>query len=189
MKAFQIFEGQLHSPYFIFIECGGRYTDEELLDLLGIDGYVANPEPTFHERSLAITDDGRWTHVADDWSYSLWHSKKIRGLVAELGKVHNIFTCSVGDSDQSFDFAYYHASILRRRYVVDDRHYQGGSVTENYGTPLPGEDEALRDPSEMCKIMKIAASLGIQIDYTKLALRCYAKPGERRSILDRVLGR
>src|SRR5687768_2423805 len=107
MTAHQIIGGILHAPFFIFIEGGQRYSDKQLLELLDLRGYQPCEAPSIHSRSLAITEDARWTHIADDWFYTLWHSRTIRARIAELGQTHEIFTCSVGDSDHSFNFEYF----------------------------------------------------------------------------------
>ena len=44
--------------------------------------------------------------VADDWHYTLWHMPSTRPALQALGRGCDVFACSVGDCDRSFDFAY-----------------------------------------------------------------------------------
>jgi hypothetical protein len=90
---------------------------------------------------------------------------------------HDVFACSVGDCDRSFDFVYYRGSRLVRKYVVADPDFRGGVVVEDVGRPLPGEWAAFRQAGELSIVLGIAASLGIKTDYTERDVRVYAQPG------------
>ncbi|MGY8769890.1 MAG: hypothetical protein ACKVH8_15845 [Pirellulales bacterium] len=132
------------------------------------------PKPGLY---TVLADDGEWTMLADSWHYTLWHRNSTRIAIEELATMYDVFTCSVGDSDESFDFLYYENEILIRKFVVEDPNYNGGSVTENYGSPLPRESEILASNSDQLKmVLKIARSLGIKTDYTEDELRIYVSP-------------
>lgn len=186
----------IHAPYFIFIDGGTVYRDDEVMALLGIEGFAPATRLEHPNHFLHLTDDGRWLHVVDDWLYTQWHSKGIRERIAKLATRHDIFTCSVGDSDRSFDFEYFRGGVLVRRHVVDDPRYDGGSVTEDFGEPLPGEAAAFGHPDELTRVLAVARSEGVGIDHRPERIRSFTKPYEglsrlqpRPSLLRRLLGR
>ena len=49
-------------------------------------------------------------------------------------------------------------------------------MVENFGEPLPGELVAFREADELDIVLKVAASLGIRVDYTKRDIRVYKPP-------------
>lgn len=171
--------GELHSPYFIFLRCAGRHSDAELLHRFGLSRFRrTNAGPRFSSYVI-LADDGQWTLIADDWHYTLWHMPSTRPTLAALGEACDVFACSVGDCDLSFDFVYYHDSRLARRYVVEDPHFQGGAVVEDFGKPLPGESTAFKQSDHLKICLGIAASLGIKTDYTEGDIRVYAPFNQR----------
>lgn len=167
-------EGKLHAPYFVFLRCTGRYSDEDLLDRFGLLSYRPTRSVRRHGPYAILADDGEWTMIADDWYYTLWHLKTTRPALEVLAESCDVFACSVGDCDHSFDFVYYRDSHLVRRYVVADPDFRGGSIVENVGEPLPGESTAFEQTDEMNIVLNIAASLGIKIDYSDRDIRVYA---------------
>jgi hypothetical protein len=179
-KSSLIFHGELHAPYFIFLRCPDRYSGAELLRRFGLSDYRPCEGVPGLGRYAILADDGRWTLIADDWYYTLWHMRSTRPTLAALGKECDVFACSVGDCDRSFDFVYYRDSRLVRKYVVEDPHFQGGVVVEDIGEPLPGEAAAFAHSDELKIVLDIAASLDIKTEYTEQDLRLYAEPGPYR---------
>ena len=170
-------DGELHAPHFIFLRCGGRYSDTDLLCRFGLPTYRPTKAAPRIGPYAVLADDGQWTMIADDWYYTLWHMPSTRPTLAALGESVDVFACSVGDCDRSFDFVYYRASYLIRKYVVADPDFRGGVVVENLGRPLPGEWAAFEQAGELRIVLGIAASLGIKTDYTEQDIRVYAPPG------------
>jgi len=196
MKPLHITGGHIHAPYFIFIDGGTIYGDEEVMALLGIEGFSPASHLEAPNHFLHITDDGRWLHIVDDWLYTQWHSKTIRDRIAKLASKHDIFTCSVGDADYSFDFDFYQGGFLVRRYVVEDPNYDGRSVSEDFGQPLPGEAAAFEHADLAMRVLDVARSVGVTIDHSPECIRSFTKPYERPSRLhsksslwQRLLGR
>ena len=165
--------GGLHTPYLIFLRCDGKYSDRELLNQFGLNTYRPTKAAQPFTNYAILAHDGEWTLIADDWHYTLWHMPSTRPTLATLGQTFDVFACSVGDSDHSYDFVYYRGSRLVRKYVVDDSHYRGGVVVENFGEPLPGESTAFKHSDELKIVLGIAASLGIKTDYTERDCRVY----------------
>lgn len=167
----------LRSPYFIFIRCAGQYDDIELLHQLGIHGFVRDSEPT-GKLCVFVTEDKQWTHVADDWFYTLWHGRhtpaRFEGIQT-LARKHDIFTCSVGDVDESFDFVYYSGGRLMREYVVEDPDFKGGKVVQDMGPLLPNEEKSLKEPDPLKRVLGIAQSLGIDTQHRRDQIRTYSK--------------
>jgi hypothetical protein len=166
--------GKLHTPFYVFIRSAGAYSDADLLRHFGLSAYRRTTAPLQLGRYAILADDGPWTMIADDWYYTLWHTPSTRPAIAALGERHDVFACSVGDCDHSFDFDCYRDGRLARRYVVVDPDFQRGRVVENVGAPLPGEATAFALPGELQTVLEIARSLGIKTEYAEDELRVYA---------------
>jgi hypothetical protein len=108
----------------------------------------------------------------DGWSYALWQSA-IRERIEQLSRAHDIFYCSVGNDDHSFEFVYYEDGRLKRKYIVEDPTYEGGEVVEELGTPLANEALALQEEDELDKVLSVAKSLGIEINHSPANIRTY----------------
>lgn len=173
----RLINGTLHSPFFIFVRCAGQYDDLDLLGQLGLNGYSrAVKVPGRDDKSCVyITSDAQWMHIGDNYFYALWHMPELKQQIKDLATKHDIFTCSVGDCDDSFNFAYYRDGQLVRKYVVSDPHWNGGEVTEDFGPPLPGEEEAMQQKDPLETILSIARSVGIDTRHTPEAVRIYTK--------------
>jgi hypothetical protein len=175
MDAPNLINGTISAPYFIFLRCAGECADDEILRMLDIDGHKRNASPTSGQSHLYLTEDKVWTHVADDWYCSLWHSRRIRPAMARVATRFDVFACSVGDTDQSYDFIYYRNAQLVRKYVVEDPHWRGGKVVEDYGAPLPGENEAHKVHDELHRVLFIASLLGVDLRHKLDSIRIYTK--------------
>ncbi len=186
MNQLRIIEGHIHSPYFIFIKQSKRYTDIEILTLLGIKDFLPTTHIKSTDRVVHITDDGNWTHVIDDWLYTQWHSKSVFNHIEKLAKKHDIFTCSVGDSDSSYDFHYFKNGKLVRRYIYDDPKFDGGFVSEDYGIPIRGEEKALQKCDELNKVLSVAQLVGIEIKHQASQIRSFSKPYSKPSWLQKI---
>ena len=167
--------GSLYASYFIFIKCAGAYSDADMLLRFGLTDYQRVPAPLDFGPYVCLMEDSEWTHIADDWSYTLWHRPSTWETIAEIAKDHDVFACSIGDCDYSWQFVYYRHGRLLRKYVVDDPHYQkGGMLVEDFGIPLEGETEAKKQTDELGTVLTIAASLGIDVAHRTKEIRVYA---------------
>jgi hypothetical protein len=166
--------GELCAPYYIFVQCADRCSDSELLLRFGFANYCPTKSLPWAGRYAILASDSQWKMIADDWRYTLWHMPSTRPALQELAQSYDVFACSVGDCDHSFDFVYYQNSRLVRRYVVADPDFRGGKVVENIGEPLPSEAVAFRETDEMKIVLKVAASIGIRTDYSEHDIRVYA---------------
>ncbi len=169
------------SPYFIFIKEGGKMSDKEILEHLGLNDYkiVADEKERIKEvlykRYLFLTEDNYWTYLMDDWYYTMWHNEEIKNRIKLLSENFEIFTCSVGDCDDSFDFAYFKQGEIIRQYVVKDPKFKGGEVVKDIGNPFPIEKVALRKNDLYEKVMTIAESFGIKMNHEKEKVRIYGR--------------
>jgi hypothetical protein len=169
-------DGRINSPYLICVNADGVLSDVTLLQLFGLLDYERVDPARGLRRHALLADGGGWTVLADDWYYTLWHMPETRPTIASLGASWDVFAGSVGDSDRSFDFAYYQDGRLVRRYVVEDPHYRGGVVIADEGEPLPGEAEALREADEWQKVLGVARAIGVPTAYNERDVRVYAPP-------------
>lgn len=168
--------GKLHSPYFIFLCGNGDLSDRDLLQRFSLPTYDRTASPSAYGPYAILADDGTWNLVADDWRYTLWHMPSTRIAIAELAAHCDVFACSVGDIDHSYDIVYYRNSQLIRKFVVEDRDFKGGSVVENLGKPLLAEQAVFKQPDELQYVLDIASSLGIKTRYCETDLRIYCPP-------------
>jgi hypothetical protein len=102
----------------------------------------------------------------DDWNYTLWSDLGLRELLLELSEDFKVFTCSVGDSDSSFDFRLFISGELVREYVVEDPEFKGGQIVINRGTPLQGEVDSLKQIHIENKILSIARNQDISTNHS-----------------------
>lgn len=178
MSAPLVHDGRLHSAFFIFIRQPHGYSDHDLLARFGLDSYQPTTDLLPRARHAILCDLGSWFMLADDLYYTLWHMKSTRPVIDALGKEHELFACSHGDCDESFDFVHYRNGNLVRKYIVDSPNFNDQVVTVNFGVPLPGE-AALLKVGGVDIGMKLAETLGIRIRYTLDELRCFAPAGPK----------
>ncbi len=168
----RIFHNRLHAPFFIFIKCGDRYSDQELLSLIGAVGYRSRANEREFDFKVHITNYHEWMYVADDWSYTLWHAEETKKHIEHIAKDYDVLTCMIGDTDNSLEVYYYQDGSLKRKYVFDG---WNGELKEDYGAPLQHEEMAFRESDVLEAALKIAAPLGIEINFSKLNVRTYSK--------------
>jgi hypothetical protein len=190
-----LYDGRLHSPFFIFLRHPHQYSDADVLARFKLDSYQRAPHATRHGRHAILCDSGNWLMLADDWHYTLWHMKTTRPAMEALGTSHELYTCMVGDCDRSFDFVHYKQGRLARKYVVASPHFSDRRVVEDFGTPLPGEAALLRNDGYNIGI-ELAETLGIKTRFTMEELRIYvperdakivAAPRDTRAVKARFL--
>lgn len=176
MNSRVIINGTIHSPYFIFLRTVTTYADRDLLQRFGLPEYRSITDPPRLGRHVCITNDDHWTHIADDWFYTLWHMPATRQAIAEIAVHCDVFTCSVGESDESYDFGYYRNGRFVRSYVVDDPQWRGGKVVQDIGQRIHSEWEAKQHKDQLQIVLSIASSLGIDLRHESKHLRFYAPP-------------
>ncbi|MFT5618169.1 MAG: hypothetical protein ACI85I_001400 [Arenicella sp.] len=172
------------APYFIFIKGINEMNDKDVLELLDL-GKGNLVETTEAEDGEYLDDENctyiykcrNWVHIMDSWFYSLYHSQKLRSRIEELGKSYEIFTCSVGDSDRSFDFRYFKNGEKVREYIVDSPNYNDQIVRIDFGSALSSEKEALQKKDESDTVLHIAESLGVQLPKSAEGIKCYKLEG------------
>ncbi|MCE7992995.1 MAG: hypothetical protein HEP71_13485 [Roseivirga sp.] len=171
---------RFYSPFYIFIKGASSLSDHEILARLGLKNFsqIQNksikPLGSPGKCHLYIAEDNHWKQLMDDWQYSLWFDPEIRDRLKVLSKQFDIFSCSVGDIDSSYDFRYYQKGEVIREYVMEDPKMNGGEVVTNLGTPLAGEKAIKKDPLE--KVLHIASLLGIDVQHSSSKIRCYQRP-------------
>ena len=184
----EVANGVLHAPFFIFIKDVGDYSDQQLLELTGASDYqplgVIDPSQVLSYRYICfLRDDAGWTHVIDDWWYSLWHQKCLRGNLVGASEKHTIFACSVGDCDESYGFQLYQAGQIVRDYEVQSPGYSDRIVSVDDGALLDGEEHV-----DKCKddgldiVLAIARSQGIDLNHEAKKIHTYVHPKPRPNL-------
>ena len=170
-----IIDGLPHTPYFVFIKGLIDKSDKEILELLelGNNREVAL-RGDFNDRNcIYLSRDKNWVHIMDNYCYTHRGSQKFSNRVDELGKQYELFTCTVGDSDCSFDFRYFRGGKKIREYIVASPNYNDEVLMVDYGVPLPGESEGLKKADQFERVTYIAGALGIEIAAELKKIRCY----------------
>lgn len=173
--------GTFSSPFFIFIKGVFDLSDIELCAKLGLENYELVTDKAYdsmdhlEKRHLFLTEDEQWTHLMDDWFYTLWYDQEIRERIRVLSFDFDIFCCSVGDIDVSYDFRYYQKGKVVREYVVEDPNFKGPKVVINTGTPLNGEASPWNRGEPETRVLHIASSLGINVKHDLSKIRCYSR--------------
>src|SRR5262245_61293873 len=110
-----LYDGRLHSPFFIFIKHPHGYSDFDILARFQLGSYRRSRATSRLGRRAIMADAGSWTLLADDWYYTLWHLEPTWAAIEELGRSHEVFACSVGECDLSFDYVHYQEGRLKRK--------------------------------------------------------------------------
>ena len=179
----QLIKNSFYTPYFIFIKDNSNLNDEELLKKIELEDYeLVTDKSELHasgnkinKRYLYITEDEKWKHLMDDWLYTLWHDKNVKTRIKNLSKEFEIFCCSIGDCNDSFDFVHYQNGKENREYVVVDPNFNGGQITKEFGRPFEIENIALSKKGQLEKVLLIAQSLGINTNHRLDKVRCYGR--------------
>ncbi len=170
-------DGKPFAPYFIFIKNINEKSDGEILELLELE----HCELFDYGDYVHISQDANWVHVIDNDAYQLWYSQKLTNRIEELGKEYEIFTCSVGEPDLSFDFRYFRDGKKIREYVVESPNYDDQIIITDFGSPILGEEilvhEELVKGHQLAVVLHIAESLGIQLPKSAEGIKCYQLEG------------
>lgn len=171
--------GELHTPFMIYVRSHNTLSDEDFMELFGLQGYhrVSPPLP-FLGLHVVIANDSEWTHIADDFRYTLWHSPKTAEGIAKLSTSYDIFRNSIGDIDNSFEFEYHQHGKLVRKFIFEhDVVKRTETVTVDTGVPLLGEPATLSDLKASAEKMfpTITQPLGIVRVTDPLQNRFYGK--------------
>jgi hypothetical protein len=158
----RLYKHHVFSPHFIFIKGITQLSNSEILKLLGIKliDEITIEQYSDSEDEILITRIGEWVHVIDNWYYKLWASENVCNKIKQLGNDYELFECSTGDSDESFEFQHYKNGNLVREYKDED--YRGG-ITTNFGDKLPNEDDILKEGNILLLVMKLAQSIGVEM--------------------------
>ena len=157
--------GFLHTPFMIFIRSYNKISDEDIMKTLGLQDYqkIHPPVPPSYLH-VVFASDTEWTHIADDYLYTLWYSPKTAEAIEKFSKSYDVFRCSIGDIDESFEFEYYQNGSLTRKLVFEHDAFKNSKmVIVDIGTKLPSEPENLSDLITSSERMfpNITQSLGI----------------------------
>ena len=158
----------------IFMNSVGQYSDAELLGEFGITKAKPINEPPERGPHATFCTCKSWTVLIDDWYYSLWHSETTRPAIRRLAQNMDIYACSVGECDNSYDFIYYRNGARVREYVVVDPDMKSSIVKVDFGDPLPGETETLAEDDPCFGMLTIPVALGIPVPANNNEYRLYS---------------
>lgn len=173
-----IINNTFDSPYFIFIKTSQDKIDLileklELLNWTALNSVVNDGLIESENRHFFVTWIDGWFHIMDDWNYTLWFDSGLIQRIQNLSNLFEIFTCSIGDCDYSFDFRLFKDGEIKREFVVEDPNINGGVVTKNFGDKLQGEEEALEKKDILERVISIAQNIGITTNYNLDKIRAY----------------
>ena len=171
--------GFLHTPFMIYVRSYNTLSDEDFMSLFGLRDYqkISPPLP-FIGRHVVFANDTEWTHIADDYRYTLYHSPQTVEAIEELSKSYDVFSCSTGDIDESFELEYYQNKNLVRKLVFKHDVVKNTQIVSvDTGTKLPGEPAALDGLKVSAEKMfpTITQTLGIVRVTDPLQNRFYGK--------------
>ena len=163
----------------IYVRSHHRLSDQDFMDLFGLQGYqkVFPPLPSIGSH-VVFANDSEWTHIADDFRYTLWYSPQTAEVIAKLSTNYDVFRSSIGDIDDSFEFEYHHDGKLARKFVFEhDIVKRTQTITVDTGSKLPGEPTTLSDLIAAAQKMfpTITQALGIVRVTDPLQHRFYGK--------------
>ncbi len=171
--------GYLHTPFMIYVRSRNALSDNDFMKAFGLQDYQKMFPPLSPSYlRVVFANDTEWIHIADDFHYTLWHSPKTAEVVEGYSKSYDIFRCSIGDIDESFEFEYYqNGSLIRKLIFEHDVFKNSKTVTVDRGTKLPGEPKNLSDliTSSVKMFPTITQSLGITRANDPLQNRFYGK--------------
>jgi hypothetical protein len=171
--------GDLHTPFMIFVRSHHRLSDHDFMNLFGLQDYqkVSPPLP-FTGSHVVFANDTEWTHIADDFLYTLWHSSRTVDVIAKLSTSYDVFRCSIADIDNSFEFEYHQGGRVIRKFVFEHNIFNGTeTVIVDTGVQLTGEPTILSDLKVSAEKMfpTITQALGIVRVIDPLQNRFYGK--------------
>ncbi|MEO1451365.1 MAG: hypothetical protein AAFV07_17670, partial [Bacteroidota bacterium] len=128
-------------------------------------------------RSIFLASDASWLHLADSYFYTIWHINNLRERLISLSRHFDIFRCSIGDIDESFDFMYLsQGEIIRDYNYVDPTIWGKGGILSDSGNPFAIEQRAFTCSDLRVRVLTIAEGLGIDIDYSSKNILTYCPP-------------
>lgn len=171
--------GFLHTPFMIYVRSHNTLSDQDFMELFGLQGYhKASPPLSRFGSHVVFANDSEWTHIADDCSYTLWRGPKTSKVIMELSLRYDVFRNSIGDIDDSFEFEYYQGGKLIRKFVFENNVFKRTEiVTVDIGTRLFGEPETLSSLKDSAQNMfpAVIQALGIVRVTDPLQNRFYYK--------------
>jgi hypothetical protein len=174
----RVIDGHIHAPFFVFIRGWTSEDEATSLTTFGLEGYSSNRKVGDHDRYVTICDQGDWYQIADDWYYTLWHSRPFLETIRDLAKRHEVLLFMVGEADYSFEIEYHKAGIMQRQFIYDQPPMGTGRILSDVGTPFPDEAEIVLGKEMLESLWRITGPLGIPTRAEKNHLRVYSKPYE-----------
>lgn len=154
--------GEVHSPFFLFVRNEPVPSDSDILDAIGRRSYrPVAPDAIHHRPHLAIGHTHEWTMVADDWLYTLWHAERqAKAIEAFARQVEEAFVCRWPDVDETFAFSLWRDGDCVRSYDLIQEGWTGPIRLEESGARLPIETEELALKSADERLGAICGALG-----------------------------
>jgi hypothetical protein len=139
--------GQLHTPFMIYVRSYNKLTDEDYMKMFGLQDYQKmSPPLPFAGWHVVFANDSEWTHIADDYGYTLWHSAQTVAAIKELSQKYDVFRCSIGDIDEAFEFVcFQNGKCVRRFEFAPDVSPNKPAFTISAGNRLPGEPKTANE--------------------------------------------
>lgn len=171
--------GTFIAPFYVFIKCpetqtSGILSELKLAEWKLFDGPLGQSfQRDYRHFYLARSKD--WLHIMDDGYYTLWNDQTFREIIPRLSRRFPIFTCWVGDTEDSFGFQLFLKEQLVREYVVEDPDFNKILTARYLGKPLSIEKRALKQKDPEDKVLSMAKGLGINVQHNLDEIKAYFK--------------
>lgn len=100
--------GTFIAPFYVFIKSPESHTSG-ILSALKLSEWECFDGPVGQSfdrdnRHFYLARSKDWLHIMDDGYYTLWNDQTFRERIPALSRHFPIFTCWVGDTEDSFGF-------------------------------------------------------------------------------------
>ncbi len=171
--------GTFIAPFYVFIKSPESHTSG-ILNALKLSEWELFDGPvgqSFHKdyRHFYMARSNDWLHIMDDGYYTLWNDPTFKERIPKLSRHFPIFTCWVGDTEDSFGFQLFLKEKLKREYIVEDPDFNKILTARYQGKPLTIERKALKQKDTEDKVLAMAKGLGINVHHNLDEIKVYLK--------------
>lgn len=151
---------------FIFIKDNNELSPSQIIEALNIHTINPSIEENGILEELQFIRKNNWIYLIDHgWHLYVFLDYLYSGL-SRIGKKYELFFCTAGDVDTSYDFKYYNNKELVRDFSFQfENHSDGeGKIVSDYGTPFLVEEELDNINEPFDKIFALMKSFSFDLE-------------------------